>query len=92
MSWAHLGLSWCTDTAPVGGCGPQLLCCLLRARAMHASALLFKSIIAGECLQPRQRQCARYRSQHIASAGVLSGVWVQRLALQPPVLVLTLPR
>ena len=92
MSWARLGLSWCTDTAPVGGCGPQLLCCLLRARAVHASALLFKSIIAGECLQPRQRQRSGYRSQRIASAGVLSGGWVRRLAPQPPVSVNYLPR
>ena len=38
------------------------------------------------------RGSVRYRSQRIASAGVLSGGWVQRLALQPPVSVLTLPR
>lgn len=69
MSWARLGLSWCTDTAPVGGCGPQLLRCLLQAGAMQASALLFQSIIAGDCLQPKQRQCTLQVSAHCLCGG-----------------------
>lgn len=44
---------------PVWRCSFQPLCSLFGARALQASALLFKSIIAGDCLQPKQRQCVR---------------------------------
>lgn len=55
LSWARGGIatSWAPLTLPLsGGCGLQLLCCLFQARAV-----LFKSIIAGNCLQPKQKQC-----------------------------------
>lgn len=89
--WVCLGLSWCADPAPTlwGGCGLQLLCSLGQARAVQALALLFKSIIAGDCFQSKWRPgaCARYRSQLITSAGLLpSGPVRERPARQPPAL------
>lgn len=93
MSWARLGLSWCTDTAPVGGCSPQLLCCLLRAGAMQASALLFQSIVAGDCLQPQQRQCALQVSAlclcggPVGWLGAEAGTAAPCVSLDPPKVV-----
>lgn len=71
------------------GCGLQPLCSLCQARAEQALALLFKPIIAGDCIQSKRRWgvCACYRSQYMTSAGFLpSGPAQERPAQQPPAL------